>query len=635
MGRGTSKLEQEGAQASRLDPTTLLQGAKSPRASKSSSSSSPPSARPSSRTSAKVLPEFVAAAQRVSQQLSRERLELSQDAPPIKEFSIFGGTSASDIDEVMRLAGQDVRARRAMGAMVGMAVSDSVGGNFEFVPVETEGSSFDFRTLKVVGELNKFELKPGQWSDDTSMGLCLADSLLVLGGYDGCDIRVRIWNWWNRGYNNTFRLDEERSESVGLGGNVKISLLALLGEPRTQPRFVSFGEDSGNGSVIRLAPVPIFFHTDIDLAMRVSAESSYTTHPGHVASDACAFLGFLLARGLAREERRREKARQFLDEAAAAYLARPEVEDQPLLARLLRSSEPAGSKERCWNWRDPKGPYILETLAARGNRYNGFKFESDYFGSYSMDGLATALHSVYHTHSFMEALGRCVNFLGDADSTGAICGQIAGVFYGVDAIDERLVARLRRWDGGEIALRAALLYALGTQLTEEEMQRARRKSARALAWDERGAPPEEEDLEDSGFSPRPSMLQEELVQVVHPPLPPAAPPEARAQAGQAAPAPLELEPSGQTPLPAMLQEELEQSGLTPMPGMLQMDTEQSGETSLPEMLQVDSQPPLPLVEAHSASPHQDVGLGPEAPPAEKGLDLRGRLAVPPPPLPSD
>eukprot|EP00444_Apocalathium_aciculiferum_P011024 CAMPEP_0183471426 /NCGR_PEP_ID=MMETSP0370-20130417/157870_1 /TAXON_ID=268820 /ORGANISM="Peridinium aciculiferum, Strain PAER-2" /LENGTH=144 /DNA_ID=CAMNT_0025664005 /DNA_START=30 /DNA_END=461 /DNA_ORIENTATION=- len=144
MGRGCSKLEQEGASASPHDPTTLLHGAKSPRASKSSSSSSPPSS-PSSRTPAKVLPEFVAAAQRVSQQLCRERLELSEDAPPIKEFSIFGSTSASDIDEVMRLAGQDLRARRAMGSMVGMAVSDSVGGNFEFVPVETEGSSFDFR----------------------------------------------------------------------------------------------------------------------------------------------------------------------------------------------------------------------------------------------------------------------------------------------------------------------------------------------------------------------------------------------------------------------------------------------------------------------------------------------------------
>merc|ERR1711959_776298 len=107
-----------------------------------------------------------------------------------------------------------------------------------------------------------------------------------------------------------------------------------------------------------------------------------------------------------------------------------------------------------------------ETVEARGDEYNGYPVQKDYFGSYSMDGLAMALHSMYHTTSFMAALARCVNMLGDADSTGAILGQLAGAFYGYDAIDKRLVERLRQWDDGEIALRAALLYAQGTDLSE-------------------------------------------------------------------------------------------------------------------------------------------------------------------------
>jgi ADP-ribosyl-[dinitrogen reductase] hydrolase len=53
--------------------------------------------------------------------------------------------------------------------------------------------------LTYEGALNCFKLKPGQWTDDATMGLCLADSLLVRRGYDGSDIRARFWNWWFRG----------------------------------------------------------------------------------------------------------------------------------------------------------------------------------------------------------------------------------------------------------------------------------------------------------------------------------------------------------------------------------------------------------------------------------------------------
>ena len=82
---------------------------------------------------------------------------------------------------------------------------------------------------------------------------------------------------------------------------------------------------------------------------------------------------------------------------------------------------------------------------------------SGYFGSFCLDGLAMALHSVAMTSSFDTAIERCVNLLGDADSTGSICGQIAGAMYGYRAIHLRLRAALYSWDDGQIALRAALL----------------------------------------------------------------------------------------------------------------------------------------------------------------------------------
>eukprot|EP00435_Cladocopium_sp_Y103_P028684 s1390_g7.t1 len=118
---------------------------------------------------------------------------------------------------------------------------------------------------------------------------------------------------------------------------------------------------------------------------------------------------------------------------------------------------------------DPKGPFLEETLDARGSSYNGYPVSPNYVGSFCLDGLAMAMHSFYHTTSFMEAMTCCVNFLGDADSTGAafkmllwaICGQMAGAFYGLSAIDPRLIQRLRRWDRDEIAFRAALLFSCG------------------------------------------------------------------------------------------------------------------------------------------------------------------------------
>ena len=77
-----------------------------------------------------------------------------------------------------------------------------------------------------------------------------------------------------------------------------------------------------------------------------------------------------------------------------------------------------------------------------------------------MDGLAIALWAVYHTNSFDEAIERCVNVLGDADSTGSIAGQIAGAFYGYTQINPMFIKNLDRWDDNDAVVRGALLYGL-------------------------------------------------------------------------------------------------------------------------------------------------------------------------------
>ena len=89
-----------------------------------------------------------------------------------------------------------------------------------------------------------------------------------------------------------------------------------------------------------------------------------------------------------------------------------------------------------------------------------------------MDGLAVALHSLYNTRSFGGAVERCVNFMGDADTTAAICGQVAGAFYGLESIDPRFLELLSHWDNGDCVIRAVLLHALGKRTmkkTKEEL----------------------------------------------------------------------------------------------------------------------------------------------------------------------
>merc|ERR1711937_601185 len=106
---------------------------------------------------------------------------------------------------------------------------------------------------------------------------------------------------------------------------------------------------------------------------------------------------------------------------------------------------------------------IERTLRARGHRYNGYPVSSGYFGSYSLDGLALALWSVYNTTSFDEAVVKSVNLWGDADSHGSITGQLAGALYGYTTINPQFTTWLNQWDQHDFAVRGLLLSELGKE----------------------------------------------------------------------------------------------------------------------------------------------------------------------------
>jgi len=405
-----------------------------------------------------------------------DELDREADAACMKIGSRQGLNSYSTLNMVsverkralVESAARDMTLDKVMGCMVGMAVGDALGHPFEFLPTTDvpRDRYFDLETFKFHKESNSFKLKRGQWTDDAAMGLCMADSLLMLRRFDGSDMRVRFWCWWFLGYNNAFRKDRSRSESVGLGGNIAQSLDAISrckSVDDVPPLYEAKTEDAGNGSLMRFAPMPIYLHcAPLGEMHDLARKSSYTTHPGIIAAEACAFFSHLVRRALELKEPMAPQA--FLDRYAQEYcettgLAQRSGWGYDQMNWLVTSS-PVNATERCWNWK-ARSLDIAGTLQARGSSYNGYPVSAGYFGSYCLDGLAMALWSVYHTTSFDEAVVRSVNLLGDADSHGSITGQLAGALYGYATINSKFVDWLTEWDDHEFAVRGLLLHQLG------------------------------------------------------------------------------------------------------------------------------------------------------------------------------
>jgi len=389
-----------------------------------------------------------------------------RQANDLNSYSILEGLTSSSKQAWVKTSLQSNDLNRAMGAMVGMAVGDALGHPLEFLPAcdDVGKPYFDFATMTFHEEFNKFNLKRGQWTDDAAMGLCMADSLILKSCFDGSDMRIRFWCWWNRGYNNAFRKDQSRSGSVGLGGNISKSLDAISNVKIPSSAFEAKGEDAGNGSLMRFAPIAIFFKTaPLQLLHDCSRKSSYTTHPGIMAAEACALLGHLIVRALQLPPGPVD-VHAFLENAVDEYsvtsgLGKKQGWGYDQMRQLVKSS-PVNATEMCWNWKS-ESLNIAGTLKARGRTYNGYPVDAGYFGSFCLDGLAMALWAVYHSTSFDDAIVRSINLCGDADSHGSIAGQLAGAIYGYSTINPKFIGWLRQWDDNDFAVRALLLRSIG------------------------------------------------------------------------------------------------------------------------------------------------------------------------------
>ena len=308
--------------------------------------------------------------------------------------------------------------QRYRGCLLGLAVGDAVGAPLEF---HRPGS---FEPIDDMVEGRRFGLTLGQWTDDTAMALCLADSLINRRGFDPTDQLERYLRWRRDGYLSC------TGYCYGIGITVNASLDRF--ERVRQPYCGSTDPyTAGNGSIMRLAPVPMFYALSPREAVERSGESSRTTHQAATAIDACRYFGGLIA-GALRGETKETLLQDRYSPVSGLWDEKPLVPEIDEIAR--------GSFKR----RNP--PEI------RGS-------------GYVVKSLEAALWAFYHSDSFKDGCLMAVNLGDDADTTGAVYGQLAGAYYGERGIPEGWLAKLAWRD--TIVSMAEQLFALSRQVVRE------------------------------------------------------------------------------------------------------------------------------------------------------------------------
>lgn len=279
------------------------------------------------------------------------------------------------------MKGQD----RAAGAFLGLAVGDALGTTLEF---EQRGT---FALIRDIVGGGPFDLPAGYWTDDTSMALCLADSLLENGGYDSYDVMDRYRAWRDHGYRSSTGV------CFDIGGQTSRSIDDFLTGDGTVPADTPRSTSAGNGAIMRLAPAVIaaFGSRSPVEIIRLASVSARETHYSYEAEAGTEVFAAMLVRALRGDTKdditdvERWSTGEHYDAVVAAL-------ELPLLPAM-----DAGDL-------DSSG-YIIASLCA-------------------------AVWAFLTTNTFEDGALAVVNLGGDADTNGAIYGQLAGAHYGLDGI---------------------------------------------------------------------------------------------------------------------------------------------------------------------------------------------------------
>jgi ADP-ribosyl-[dinitrogen reductase] hydrolase len=284
---------------------------------------------------------------------------------------------------------------RYRGCLLGLAAGDALGTALEF---SAPGSFVPIEDMKGGGP---FHLSAGQWTDDASMALCLAESLIEQKGFDPADQMRRYVMWWKEGHLSS------TGECFDIGNATRSALSRFV--RTSDPISGSIDPNSaGNGSIMRLAPVPMLYASDPLRAIEFAAESSRTTHGAATAVDACRYFAALITGALHGATKEEMLSDHF-------SLVDGYWKDHPLAVEIREIAH--GS----FKVKEP--PLIKGT-------------------GYVVRSLEAALWAFHKSRSFKEGCLMAANLGDDADTTAAVYGQLAGAYYGESGIPGSWIEKL-------------------------------------------------------------------------------------------------------------------------------------------------------------------------------------------------
>lgn len=277
----------------------------------------------------------------------------------------------------------------AIATLLGLAIGDAVGATLEFktrdiLPLVTDMEG---------GGIH--ELNPGEWTDDTSMALCLGYSLLEKG-FNPADQLARYWKWYQHGYCSS------KDHCFDIGATTREALVQHRQRGLIKATYSEYS--AGNGALMRLAPISIYYHCANDNTeglkslISYAKQSSLTTHNNEMSTDACAYFSLLLNKAI-NNTPKDEIIQVSESEAVMLKLQSKPIRDIMTNKRFL-------------------------TAERRDIKSSGFVVHS----------LEAALWSFYQTDNFKDAILLATNLADDSDTVAAICGMIAGAHYGIDNI---------------------------------------------------------------------------------------------------------------------------------------------------------------------------------------------------------
>ncbi|NWJ98069.1 MAG: ADP-ribosylglycohydrolase family protein [Chloroflexi bacterium] len=294
---------------------------------------------------------------------------------------------------------------KVLGGLWGAIVGDALGVPVEFTkrPKLKENPVTDMR------EYGSHYQPRGTWSDDSSLMLCSTESLSKSGGFDAAHMGKLFVAWVNDKYWTAW------NEVFDIGNATRKAIYKLKqGVDPEQAGGDSEDTDNGNGSLMRILPIALYFaKAPLSDLLSYAQRASSLTHRPLRSQMACGFycaMAVALLEGATAEEAYQQTIEQV----------RPFYEQAPYQAQLAPF-------ERIFSGKI--GSYAEDDIKS---------------GGYVIDTLEASIWCLLTTTSYKEAVLKAVNLGRDTDTTGIVTGGLAGIYYGLEGLPAEWIGYIAR-----------------------------------------------------------------------------------------------------------------------------------------------------------------------------------------------